>query len=109
MNKCTDLKLVHYADYSIVYASNSSLDHLIEHVNSELSKISDWLCANRLSLNVAKSSYLIYSNKKANTAPDILIRGHALPQSNEIKFLWVIIDDELSFGNHIDFVCNKIL
>ena len=64
MNKCTDLKLVQYADDSTAYTSYSSLDHLIEHVNSELYKICDWLCANRLCLIVAESSYSIYSKKK---------------------------------------------
>ena len=33
MNKCSDLKLVQYADDSTVYTSNTSLYHLIEHVN----------------------------------------------------------------------------
>ena len=105
MNKYTDLRLVHCADGSAAYTSNSTLDHLIAHINCELSKISDWLCPNRLSLNVAKSSYSIYSDKIVNALPDIHIRGQALHQSNEINFLGVIIDDKLSFGNHIDSVC----
>ena len=90
MNKCTDLKLVHYADDSTANRSNSSLDHLIVHVNSELTKISDWLCANRLPLDVSKASYSIYSNKKVKIA-----RGETFRQINEIKFLRVIIDDKL--------------
>ena len=59
-NKCTDLKLVYYDDDSIAYTCNGSLDHLIEYVNSELTKINELLCANRLSLNVVKSSTSIY-------------------------------------------------
>ena len=39
MNRCTDLKLVHYADDSTAYTSNSSLEHLIEHVSYELLKL----------------------------------------------------------------------
>ena len=107
-NRCSDLKLVHYADGITAYTSNSSLDHFIEHENFELSKNSDWLCANRPSLIVSESSYSICSNRKVNTAPDVLIRGQTLQQSNEIKFLGVIFDDKLSFGNHIDFVCRKL-
>ena len=62
--KFTDLKLVDYADDCMAYTSNNALDHLSEHVDCELSKNSDWLCAHRISLNVAKSSFSIYSYKK---------------------------------------------
>ena len=96
MNKCTDLKLVHYADDSTAYTSINLLGHLIEHVNCGLSKISEWLCAIRLSLNVVKYSYLINSNKKVETSSVILMCGQILSQRNEINFLGVTIDHKLS-------------
>ena len=109
MNKCDDLKRIHYTDDITAYTSNSSVDHLINHVKFELSKISDWLCGNILSLNFVKSTYTIYSNEKINTAPGFFMRGQALPQSNENKFVRIITDDKLSFGNQIDSVWKKSL
>ena len=58
MHKCTNLRLVHYADDSTAYKTLDSLNSISE-VNTELSKISEWLCANRLSLNVTKSYFSI--------------------------------------------------
>ena len=46
--------------------------------------------------------------KKLTLHQVFFIRGQALPQSNEIKFLRIITDDKLSFGNQIDSVCKKV-
>ena len=36
-------------------------------LNDELNKVSDWLIANKLSLNVDKSSFLTFSSNKMKT------------------------------------------
>ena len=51
MHKCIDFRLVHYTDVSTAYKTLNSLNS-ISDVNTDLSKISEWLCANQLSLNV---------------------------------------------------------
>ena len=60
MNRCSRLNIVHFADDSTVFSSNMDLDALTVSVNSELDKIDHWLRANKLSLNVKKSSFTIY-------------------------------------------------
>ena len=46
-------------DTSIIYA-NKNLHNLEQAVNSELSDVSDWLLANKLTLNFKKSNYLLF-------------------------------------------------
>ena len=44
---------------------------LCELVNIELSKLSKWFSVNKLSLNVRKTSYMIFGNRHVNN--DIII------------------------------------
>ena len=46
-------------DTSIIYA-NKNLHNLEQIVNSELSNVSDWLLANKLTLNFKKSNYVLF-------------------------------------------------
>ena len=50
-------------DTSILYASKS-IDVLEKTINSELINVSAWLLANKLSLNVSKSNFLLISFRK---------------------------------------------
>ena len=54
------MRFVHFADDTTVFASDS--DNAT--VNRELVGVYNWLKANRLSLNVSKTSYMIISNRK---------------------------------------------
>ena len=53
-----------FADDTSLYYSCKNTSNLEETINGELSKISDWLSANRLSLNGGKSKLLFYTNNK---------------------------------------------
>ncbi len=47
------------------------LDTLESNVNAELTNISDWLIANKLSLNTKRSNYLIFSQKNKRINQEI--------------------------------------
>jgi len=66
MHRCTNLSIVHFADDSTVFVGDPCLRSLEQRVNRELNSIDRWLCANRLSLNVKKSSFTIYTNNPIN-------------------------------------------
>ena len=62
LNKCPSKNAVHYADDSTVYVLEDSLDSLIRYINYELDKIDNWLCVKKLSLNISKSQYSLFTN-----------------------------------------------
>ena len=108
LHKCTSMNVVHYADDSTVYTVEDSFDSLIHNTNYELDKIDNWLCANKLSLNISKSQYSLFTNNVHSSSETLQIRGQVLPQCSSIKFLGVVIDDKLSFSAHITSVCDKV-
>ena len=102
-------------DTSIIYADNN-LRTLESTVNSELAKVSEWLKANKLTLNIKKSNYVIFRPRQKTMpfVPQVKIFN---PMSNThtsleikdfIKYLGIMIDSDLSWKNHIDFICHKI-
>ena len=74
----------------------------------ELRKVDNWLCANKLSLNLDKTAFMIYSNKNKNIDDAIIIRDQTISRVRSTKFLGIIIDDELRFVDHIGLVCSKV-
>ena len=76
ISACNDVfGFVHYADFSTAAIDGYSLDDTCNLTNVELSKIDKWLCRNRLSLNVSKSTFMMISNNSNSNVPDIYMWG----------------------------------
>ena len=59
ISNSTELNLLSLADDTTIYCSETTLDENRKKATSELSKILDWLHANRLSLNINKTNFTI--------------------------------------------------
>ena len=99
-----------FADDTNLFISGKSLNETIQLMNTEVDKIIHWLHANRLSLNINKTHYLIFrsSKRKILEHDKIYINGQILECKNETKFLGVVLDSKLSWCNHISKVKSKI-
>ena len=58
------MRFVHFADDTTLIASDGDINNVHATVNRELVGVDNWLKANRISLNVSKTSYMKISNKK---------------------------------------------
>ena len=106
--KCSDVfNFIHFADDSTIYVCGENLNDLTRTVNRELEKVKGWIRANRLSLNIRKTSFMIFSNKQFEI-PEIMIRNESLSCVEKMEFLGVVIVSKLKFIEHISNVCNKI-
>ena len=102
-------------DTNAVYA-DKNLKSLETTVNQELSKLFDWLTANKLTLNINKTNFVIFrpAQRKLTYHPKIMIfdndqkKNVALECKESVRYLGVIIDNNLSWKNHIDHVAIKI-
>ena len=65
---------------------------------------------NGLKLNISKTkTMLIHSaRKKVSDGLALNVENVDIEQVQKFKFLGVIVNDTLSRGDHIDFVCNKV-
>ena len=90
-----------FADDTSILFANKCLDALEQTINSELVKVSSWLLANKLSLNVSKSNFLLVCSRKPNRDIQLKINNTNLKQENYTKYLGVIIDEKLNWKLHI--------
>ena len=68
-----------------------------------------WLNANKLSLNVSKTHYMVFHcARRKNDHEDIILSNNILQQAHYTKNFGIIIDDKLKWDNHISYIKNKI-
>ena len=69
------MKFILYADDTNLFAAHENLEILINQINCELIKVSQWLKINKLSLNVKKTNFITFHNrqKKIDIVPKINI------------------------------------
>lgn len=56
-----------FADDTNIFLSDSNLTDLVNMANAELNKISIWFKLNKLSLNIKKTNFILFSAKSSVT------------------------------------------
>ena len=97
-----------FADDTFLCTQNENDSLLENEVNNELQKVHEWLAANKLTLNVSKSKFMIISKKKQRPNLNVKINGQPLEECDTYKYLGVIIDKDLTWKPHIEYICKKI-
>ena len=98
-----------FADDTNVFISGENINVLCNKLNEELECIRKWLCCNKLSLNVSKTHYIIFTprNKTVHDI-DAKIHGVNIERVYATKFLGVIIDSKLTWKPHVEYICKKL-
>ena len=100
-----------YADDTSLTVSGKNIDDLLYQINLELPNMHDWLCANKLTLNLKKTKYLVFQPRQKlnlNLLPPLSLAGEILEKASNIKYLGIVIDHHLSWHDNIDYVCDKV-
>ena len=90
--------------------THNNIDEAIYNLNMELRKLSTWLLANKLCINVLKSNYMIFcaNQFKYTQSVPLILNNENLSQVKITKFLGVTIDENLTWKYHIDELATKI-
>ena len=95
-----------FADDTSNFCSHKDPNQLISIVSNELTKLSIWLKANKLSLTFVKTNFMFFHprQKKINVNVPLVLENTVIKQVTETKFLGVLIDHHLSWKPHISLV-----
>ena len=108
-NISSKLKFFLFADDTNIYFESKDLRNIEKIINIELKKFYEWLCINRLSLNISKTKFVVFHAPNKPKFPiTILINNKAIDEDKYIKYLGVTLDSQLSFMFHIDELTKKI-
>ena len=105
-------KIAMYADDTALSSRLSKPSELHEKLVPDFMRISEWLKANKLSLNIIKSEYMIIGTTQnliqLGKIPVINIDNTLFKRVPFTKSLGIIIDETLSWENHIEYISTKI-
>ena len=97
-----------YADDTTLFCNMDN--NVDEHVfNNELRKISEWMGANKLSLNISKTKYMVFhTSNRSVIYPFLQIDRRPIERVAQFKFLGLILLSNLTWSNPINHVSLKI-
>ena len=109
-NASNIVELILFADDTNIFFSHNNLPLLMNIINSEMNKLSEWFRANKLSINAKKSNYMIFRPRQKRQILDLTLElnGYKIDQVKEVMFLGVILDECMTWKPHISHVASKI-
>ena len=106
-NCLSHTKAILFADDTTLYASSDDVVHLYANVNYDLRSLTDWFKANKLSLNTLKTNYMLFCSGKIDENEHSIKIG-VIQRTNSCKFLGIMIDDKLTWSEHISHTKSKL-
>jgi hypothetical protein len=109
---CSELvSIILFADDTNILYNDTCLKTLNEILQIEMNKIANWLNVNKLSLNTTKTKLILFRsrNKKSKHDLKISINKENIKQVKNITFLGIVIDEFLTWRDHIDLISKKII
>ena len=102
-------KVHHFADDTNLLHFSKSMTKLNKYVNLDMKNLTDWLNANKISLNVPKTELVIlkHQRKKIDSEVKIKLSRKWLYPTDSVKYLGIRIDENLNW-KHVSDIAIKL-
>lgn len=104
-------RVLMYADDTVIYYSNKSIPVIEEYVNSDATRVQQWMKENCLILNPkkGKTEFVIFATKKTYQQPaSIKIENNVINQPESYDYLGIKLDSHLNLNSHFQSVYKRI-
>ena len=100
------------ADDTTIHTSGRDIPSIVATLQSCVSDITEWTHINHMSPNPSKTNYILTTRQKCQilSAPPVqlLVGNKQLHEVSEHKLLGVIIDNNLTWGPRIRYLCKSL-
>ena len=103
-----DVKFYLFADDTAILMKGKTYQDIQIQVNYFIPKLMKWFSCNRLTLNPSKSCYQLYSLFANQHDIDIVINNSKINRCFTVKYLGILLDENLKWESHICYLCKKI-
>jgi hypothetical protein len=111
-----EFRFLLYADDTTLISNTdlskcSNLNENISRINRELNKVHEWLCINKLILNIKKTKFMFFkaqNNHSYDREINIIIDNTPIERVKVFNFLGLNIDECVTWKSHVNITCNKI-
>ena len=107
-------KLSLFADDANVFLFHHDPCMLFKIANKACSSLSVWFAANKLCVNLTKTSYMLFRPVKkledyiSCHDPPVLLNKIKIPRVKSCKYLGLFLDENLNWSNHIQYLTTKV-
>jgi len=99
-----------FADDTTIYNAANDLQTAINNISHDLNELTEWFKANKLSLNISKTHYMIFTKLTTNNIPmhTLNIGKDNIKRVEFTQFLGIQLDDKLNWQEQIKYIKNKL-
>ena len=98
-----------FADDTSVFLIGKEYTQLIISLHEELQKVSRWVNANGLTINLKKTHYMMFHRARIKAKDlNVEMQGNNIDCVTTTNYLGVIIDNRMKWISHILYIENKI-
>ena len=117
VNSSHHCNFVLYADYTNLFVEGQSIKEVYDKANHVLKCINNYMVSNLLHINMSKCNYIYFRPNITNynscararqIHPKLFIGSTPIKRVHSTKFLGVIIDEDLNWIPHIDYLLRKL-
>ena len=114
MYKASDqIKTITFADDTNLFISHTKIRELFASANLQLEHYNTWFKANKLSINIDKTNYILFHKKTQRDnlplkLPKLNINNTEVKKVDKTKFLGITIDENLSWKPHIHHLESRL-
>ena len=100
-----------FADDTNLSVHGVTTEEIEEKLETDLNNVHNWLLINKLTLNVQKTEYMLIGSRQklshVKSDPDLHIGSEGISRVSSTKTLCVLVDENITWGNHIDYVAKN--
>lgn len=107
MSTHPDSRTALFVDDTLFYATSTNNNSAVKKVQKQIDLTQTWFSEWKLSVNVNKTSAIIFSHKSTRFTNKIKINNTSINWSNSMKYLGVYLDRKLTFNKHVNNIITK--
>ena len=101
-----------FADDTQIDASSNNIESIANSLNEDLANVSEWMKANKLSLNTSKTEYMIIGSHKRlrqiQSAPPIILDNTQIKRVKVTKLVRLMFDETLTWDEQVILITKKV-
>ena len=107
-------KTILFADDTTVYKTGPNVKELFSVMKKDLTTLIDWFRSNKLSLNLSKTNYVLFSSKvldaNATDEPECILKfeSEVIERQSFVKFLGLYLDQHLNWTKQCSQLMSKL-
>ena len=97
-----------FADDTTLYKMHRNLNYLRWCLEDDMTRLSDWFRANKLSMNLGKTVCVLFHKDSTCKPITIKVDGTEIHSVQEVKFLGMWLDSQLNWSRHVEKLIIKL-